>query len=153
VAFDRGFLHRGRSLRHDDVRRDAPHPCGERKCLRVVAAGMRHNTASGLGIREPEHGIGRTAILERPDLLQVLALEVESAPGALVERRTRHHRRAMNDSLDALRGLAHGGKITGIGWHGVFTAVRNTATLPAPSPADDYPRPPGAPTYRARSPS
>ena len=78
VAFDRGLLHRRRGPRHDDVRRDAADAGRQSQRLRVVAAGMRHDAPRGLRVGELEDCVGRAAILERADLLQVLALEVDS---------------------------------------------------------------------------
>ena len=60
---------------------DPVQPCGERKCLGVVARAVGRYTARSDGLGELAHGVVGAPELEGARLLEMLALEVELALG------------------------------------------------------------------------
>jgi hypothetical protein len=89
-----------RVFRHDDPRRNpaARGGIGERRT--VISRRVRDDAAFRFIRGEREHRIDRAARLERPDLLQVLALERERCARFRVEARARQHRRAVDEAGD-----------------------------------------------------
>ena len=82
---------------------------------RRIHSGAARDALLGVRAGELEDRVGRAAILERADLLEVLALEIDAPAREPVEGRGGHHRRAMNDPGDVRRGVAHRGQVTGVG--------------------------------------
>ena len=97
ARFTVGHVHR-----HHDVGRDAADPGRQRERLAVVARRVAGHAPRGLLVGEREHHVDRATDLEGTDPLQVLALEEELGAGHGVERRARHHRRAVHVGGDAV---------------------------------------------------
>ena len=72
----------------------------------MVAGRVGHHTARRLGVRNLEHRVRRAPHLERAEVLQALALEVELGAGRRIEHLAGEHWRALDVRRDALaRGL------------------------------------------------
>src|SRR5262245_22588097 len=79
---------------------------------------MRDHSASRLLIGERLHRITRSAKLERPDLLKVLALEEDLRSGHRVDRAAGQNRRSANERPDSVMGSPDCSEIgTGIRGH------------------------------------
>jgi hypothetical protein len=91
----------GGVFRHDDMRRCAQHPAGERHRLRVIAGGISQHAARAFVVAQLADSVERPAKLERADPLKILALEEHLRPGELVERARGQHGRAVGVILDA----------------------------------------------------
>jgi len=115
------LLDRRRVFRHDDPRRNpAPLRCVG-KCCAMIPRRMRDDAPRRCRGVEREHGVARTARLERADALQVLALEEQRRADFGVDGSARHDRRPVHVWCDARGGAADRRQIrqieTGAGGH------------------------------------
>ncbi len=96
----------GRGVRHDDDRPDADLGGGPGHGLSVVAAGVGDDAALPDGGGDPLDGVVGAAHLERPDRLELFALEGHRVPHERGERRHLDERRPDGDALDGGRRAA-----------------------------------------------
>ena len=119
MLFRSGFeLGLGRIGGHDEGGFHAQIFRRDRHGLRVIAGGKRHHAPRQIGLRNGAQEIGRASDLERPSGLEVLALKERADTGKLIETARAHHRCALGDGPDTLRGGLDVGEGDG---HGLVT--------------------------------
>ena len=108
-AVPAGGLHLGqrRARGHDHGGRAAELPGGERDALGVVARAGRDDAAGPFGVGEPGDPVVRSADLEQPGPLQVLALEVHRPAHHLGQHPGVQHGRVRDHIVDQLAGRGH----------------------------------------------
>ena len=73
----------------------------------MIPGTVCHDSVRGGFVRKLTDSVEGSAKLERAHLLEVFALEEESPPGKLVNRRAGHHRCSMRDASDRRRSTLH----------------------------------------------
>ena len=86
IGFDRGQLAGHGAFGHHDVAGNPTGARGQGQRGAVVARGVGHHAACGMGLVEGKHRVAGAAELERARALQVFGLEIQLAAGLLVDR-------------------------------------------------------------------